>query len=46
LRNKLAQNRLNCALFDTERFRRNLEAAFAKMWDIYRRGEAPHGFAV
>jgi protein O-GlcNAc transferase len=46
IRRKLAENRLACPLFDTERFRRHLEAAYAAMWDIYRRGEAPQSFRV
>ena len=38
LRERLAQNRLTCALFDTDRFRRNIEAAYLKMWDGWQRG--------
>ncbi len=46
IRRKLAANRLACPLFDTDRFRRHIEAAYATMWDIYRRGEAPRSFRV
>jgi len=46
IRRKLADNRLNCPLFDSDRFRRHVEAAYATMWDIYRRGERPRGFRV
>jgi protein O-GlcNAc transferase len=46
IRRKLAANRLACPLFDTERFRRHIEAAYAIMWDIHRRGEAPRSFRV
>jgi protein O-GlcNAc transferase len=46
IRRKLAENRLTCPLFDTDRFRRHIEAAYAAMWDIYRRGEAPRSFRV
>jgi predicted O-linked N-acetylglucosamine transferase (SPINDLY family) len=46
LRVKLAQNRPTCALFDTARFRRHIESAYGRMWDICRRGEAPRSFAV
>ncbi len=46
IRRKLADNRTTCALFDSDRFRRHLEAAYATMWDIYRRGERPHTFHV
>jgi protein O-GlcNAc transferase len=33
-------------LFDGERFRRHIEAAYATMWDIHRRGERPRNFRV
>jgi protein O-GlcNAc transferase len=33
-------------LFDTDRFRRGLEAAYAAMWDQAQRGEPAAGFAV
>jgi len=46
LRRKLADNRPACALFDGDRFRRHVEAAYAAMWDIHRRGERPRGFCV
>jgi predicted O-linked N-acetylglucosamine transferase (SPINDLY family) len=38
--------RVGNILFDTDRFRRNIEAAYAKMRDISLAGEVPHGFAV
>jgi predicted O-linked N-acetylglucosamine transferase (SPINDLY family) len=41
-----AQNRLTCPLFDTDRFRRHLEAAYQTMWDIWQRGERPRAFTV
>jgi protein O-GlcNAc transferase len=41
LRYKLQQNRLTHSLFDTDRFRRNIEKAYATMWTIYQRGDAP-----
>jgi protein O-GlcNAc transferase len=46
IRQRLQQNRLDCALFDTDRFRRHIEAAYATMWDIWLRGEQPHAFSV
>ena len=46
IRRKLADNRPTCALFDGDRFRRQVEAAYAAMWDIHRRGERPRGFCV
>jgi protein O-GlcNAc transferase len=33
-------------LFDTERFRKGLEAAYAAMWNRAQRGESAAGFAV
>jgi predicted O-linked N-acetylglucosamine transferase (SPINDLY family) len=46
IRQRLQQNRLDCALFDTDRFRRHIEASYAIMWDIWLRGEKPHAFSV
>jgi predicted O-linked N-acetylglucosamine transferase (SPINDLY family) len=46
IRQKLQQNRLNCALFDTDRFRRHIEACYTTMWDIWLRGEKPQAFSV
>jgi predicted O-linked N-acetylglucosamine transferase (SPINDLY family) len=46
IRRKLADNRATCPLFDGDRFRRHIEAAYTTMWDIYRRGEPPHSFRV
>src|SRR5262249_10008978 len=46
IKHKLAANRDTCALFDTERYTRGLEAAYMQMRERYQRGEAPEGFAV
>ncbi|HWY60615.1 MAG TPA: tetratricopeptide repeat protein [Rhizomicrobium sp.] len=46
LRQKLAGNRFTMPLFDTGRFTRNIEIAFGKMWETWRRGEPPSGFGV
>ena len=46
LRSKLAQNRDTCALFDTRRFCRHIEAAYTTMWQRHREGKPPAGFAV
>jgi predicted O-linked N-acetylglucosamine transferase (SPINDLY family) len=43
---KLARNRHSCALFDTARFTRHLEAAFTRMVERTRSGMAPESFAV
>jgi protein O-GlcNAc transferase len=45
-RNQLAKNRLTHPLFDTDRFRRHIEAAYLHMWEIWQRGEQPRSFAV
>jgi len=46
LRRKLADNLQGAPLFDTERYRRHLEAAYVRMWERRERGDAPQGFAV
>lgn len=43
---KLARNRDTCALFDTARFTRHLEAAYVTMHERHARGLAPETFAV
>jgi len=45
-RAKLARNRQTHALFDTDRLRRHIEAAYTRMWEIFERGEPPQSFAV
>jgi predicted O-linked N-acetylglucosamine transferase (SPINDLY family) len=34
----------NCPLFDTDLFRRRIEAAYEKMWQIWLAGKPPEGF--
>jgi protein O-GlcNAc transferase len=46
LKQKLADNRLRCPLFDTDFFRKNLESAYITMWQAWQKGEAPRAFAV
>jgi predicted O-linked N-acetylglucosamine transferase (SPINDLY family) len=43
---RLARNRSTCALFDTDRYRRRIEAAYITMWERAQRGEPAAGFAV
>jgi protein O-GlcNAc transferase len=45
-RDKLRDNRQRSYLFDTDRFRRDIEAAYTTMWEIAKRGEPPRTFAV
>jgi predicted O-linked N-acetylglucosamine transferase (SPINDLY family) len=46
LRDKLAKNKGSCALFDTDLFAANIEAAYRTMWGRWLAGEKPKGFAV
>jgi len=45
-RERLAQNRSTMPLFAMARYTRDIEAAYAEMWEIWRRGEEPRPFAV
>ena len=46
MRDKLAANLPIAPLFDSERFRRDMETAYRKIWEIARAGEAPRSFSV
>jgi protein O-GlcNAc transferase len=46
LRARLAENRLTCPLFDTERSTRALEAAYERMCAIRKAGRVPTAFSV
>jgi len=46
IKSKLAHNRPSCALFDTDRFRRHIEAAYTQMYQRLERGEPPASFDV
>jgi len=46
LRDRLAESRRAAALFDSQRFRRHIEAAYTTMWEIWQRGESPRSFSV
>jgi predicted O-linked N-acetylglucosamine transferase (SPINDLY family) len=43
---RLMGNRSTCALFDTARFTRHLEAAYSTMVENHRRGRQPESFSV
>ena len=45
-KDKLARHRATHPLFDTDRFRRHLEAAYEIMWQRTQRGEPPASFSV
>ena len=38
---RLERNRLAYPLFDTDRYRRHIEAAYRKMWELWQHGERP-----
>lgn len=46
LKRTLAANRDRFPLFDTDRFRRHIEAAYMEMWERCQRGLPPAAFAV
>ena len=46
LRERLARNRLSHPLFDSDRYRRHIEAAYLRMWERWQRGERPASFSV
>jgi predicted O-linked N-acetylglucosamine transferase (SPINDLY family) len=46
IKSKLAKNRNTFPLFNTDRFRRHIEAAYTTMWERVQRGEPPESFAV
>ena len=46
IKSKLARNRMSYPLFDTDRFRRHIEAAYTTMRERSQRGEPPASFAV
>jgi protein O-GlcNAc transferase len=46
VKTKLKRNRNTYPLFDTPRFTRHIEAAYATMWERYQKGQAPKAFAV
>ena len=46
IRQKLDGNRTTHPLFDTDRYRKNIEAAYVTMWEKTQRGEPPGSFAV
>jgi protein O-GlcNAc transferase len=45
-KSKLQRNRESHPLFDTPRYARSLEAAYAEMWRRHQRGEGPASFRV
>jgi predicted O-linked N-acetylglucosamine transferase (SPINDLY family) len=46
LRGRLEKTRDRCELFDTDLFRRRIEAAYEQMWQRWLAGEAPQAFAM
>ncbi len=46
VREKLACVRASAPLFDTDRYRRNIEAAYKIMWQSAKAGESPRSFVI
>lgn len=46
LSQKLKQTRLQIPLFDIEKFTKNLEKAYQKMWDLHLAGKKPEAIAI
>jgi predicted O-linked N-acetylglucosamine transferase (SPINDLY family) len=46
MRAQLERNRSACPLFDADRSRRHIEAAYTTMWETWQRGDSPRSFAV
>lgn len=46
LRFELKQRRLSCPLFDTERWVRDLEKVFYRMWEFHCDGGGPRTFEI
>jgi len=36
----------DCPLFDTDLFRKRIEAAYQQMWEAWQAGQKPAGFAL
>jgi protein O-GlcNAc transferase len=45
-RDRLHRNRTAFPLFDTERYRRHIEMAYTKMWELWQAGESPRSFSI
>jgi predicted O-linked N-acetylglucosamine transferase (SPINDLY family) len=46
IRTRLGKNRLSFPLFDTDRFARNIEVAYVRMWERSESGLQPESFSV
>jgi predicted O-linked N-acetylglucosamine transferase (SPINDLY family) len=46
IREKIAQNRRTASLFDTHRFREQIESAYITMYERHRQGDRPQSFTV
>jgi predicted O-linked N-acetylglucosamine transferase (SPINDLY family) len=46
LKRRLADHNARVTLFDAESYRRQIEAAYLKMWEIYQSGASPRSFIV
>jgi protein O-GlcNAc transferase len=46
IRERLERNKLTYPLFDGDCYRRQIEAAYTTMWELWQRGERPRNFAI
>jgi len=46
IRERLGRNRLSHPLFNSDRYRRHIEAAYVRMWECWQRGQRPASFTV
>jgi predicted O-linked N-acetylglucosamine transferase (SPINDLY family) len=46
VRDKLEQNRCDYPLFNTDQFRRHIEAAYVVMWDLWQNRKHPRSFSI
>ena len=46
IHNGLSENKMNAALFDSERTVRSLETAYIRMWDNHNSGRGPQPFTL
>jgi predicted O-linked N-acetylglucosamine transferase (SPINDLY family) len=46
MRERLRANRATCPLFDIERSRRHIEAAYTTMWQLFLDNQSPRSFTI
>jgi protein O-GlcNAc transferase len=46
VRDRLRRNRLSQPLFDSDRYRCHIEAAYVRMWELWQSHKTPHSFTI